>query len=267
MKIGNGIFYHGDCLAEMSKIPDNSVDLICTDLPYETTAESWDQLIPFEPLWEHYLRVAKPNIPIVLFCAQPFTTTLANSNRELLKYSMVWIKNTPAGFAHAKNMPLKSHEDILVFSTGIVAHEGKAENRMPYYPQGLQYNPQIKKNKEERYSQTAFGNRPSHKPTYVQEYTNYPTTVLQFDVQRDEGHSTQKPVDLIEYIIKSYSKPGETVLDSTAGSGTLAIAAERSKRKWICIERDDAYYKKATDRVKRFVGGTPDSQDEQDLFY
>ncbi len=266
MKIGNGVFYHGDCLVEMAKIPDQSVDLICTDLPFQTTAESWDKIVEMEPLWAHYWRVLKPYKPIVLFAQQPFTTKLINAEPETFKYTMVWEKNTPAGFAHAKNMPLKIHEDILLFSKGIVGHENQTDKRIPYFPQGLQYAPAVKHNSAERYSNTAFGHRPSHKETYVQEYTNYPSTVLKFDVERNEGHSTQKPVPLIEYLIRTFSTEGDMVLDSTAGSGTLAVAAERAKRRWICIERDDTYYANATKRVKKFVGGKSD-EDKDQLFF
>lgn len=255
MQIGNGTFLNGDCLELMKDIPDASVDMILCDLPYgipgQTVCE-WDTLIPFEQLWENYWRVLKPNKAIVLTSIQPFTTTLISSQQKYFKYNWVWIKNRGPGFAQAKNMPIKTHEDICVFSKGVINHESVTNNRMPYNPQGLIYSPKTHSNRDSKYGDASFTKRPSHKDTYVQEYTNYPNSILEFDVERD-FHPTQKPVKLFEYLINTYSNENETVLDNTAGSGTTAIAAENTKRNWICIERDGEYYSKATTRVINHV--------------
>ena len=251
MEIGNGKFWLGDCLELMKDIPDGSVDMILCDLPYGTTACKWDTIIPFEPLWEQYWRVAKPNAAVVLTASQPFTTTLIGSQIDKFKYEWIWEKSSPGGFAQAKNMPLKTVEDITVFSSGVTSHKSQVgDRRVPYNPQGIVYSPRTvsNANRNNKGAESAFGDRPSHKANYVQEWSNYPKQVLRFKVERGL-HPTQKPVALFEYLIKTYTNEGETVLDNCAGSGTTAVACEQTNRKWICIEQLPEYYYPAVMRV------------------
>ncbi len=249
MNLGNGDFWQGDCLELMANIPDGSVDMILCDLPYGTTACRWDTVIPFEPLWKHYWRVAKPNAAIVLTASQPFTTTLISSQIDRFKYCWIWKKSRPAGFAQAKNMPLKDYEDVCVFSAGVTVHASQSNRRMPYNPQGVGKLEKPVITEKKSWSDSAFSKRPSH-GRHVQTEGPYPRQVQSFPSESGTFHPTQKPVALFEYLIKTYTNPGETVLDNCAGSGTTAIAAERTGRRWLCIERDREYYEKACNRVK-----------------
>ena len=245
------LLMNADCLQAMCVIPDGSVDLILCDLPYGTTACKWDSVIPFEPLWREYWRVLKPKGAVVLTAAQPFTTQLIASQTDRFKYCWYWEKSSPGGFAQAKNMPLKTVEDVCVFSQAAAGHASQlGANRMRYFPQGLVYSPRTVKNttRGNRGSESAFGDRPSHKPEYVQEFTNYPKQVLRFDVERGL-HPTQKPVALMEYLIRTYTNVGETVLDNCMGSGTTGVACKNTGRNFIGIERDPDYFRIASDRI------------------
>ncbi len=242
--------FHGDCLEQFLNVPDRSVDLVLTDPPYGTTACKWDSVIPFEPMWKQVWRVLKPNGAAVFTASQPFTSALVMSQIEAFKYCWVWVKSRPSGFAQAKNMPLKNYEDVCVFSKGQIAHSGKSEDRMEYNPQGLVYSPRVAKNTKERHGdESAFGKRPSHKDEYLQEWTGYPTQLLHFDSVTGAKHPTQKPVALMEYLIKTYTNEGDTVLDFTMGSGTTGVAAKNTNRSFIGIERDDKYFKIAQERL------------------
>lgn len=237
---------NGDCLVEMSQIPDGSVDMVLCDLPYGTTACKWDSVIPFEPLWAHYRRVCKRNAAVVLTASQPFTTVLINSNFAWFKYCWVWEKTRVGDIFNAKNKPLKKHEDVVVFSEGTTANG--SDRRMPYYPQGLQPTSKVAKNKET--TRAFFAPRPSHRETYEQTATGYPTSVLKFP--NDTGlHPTQKPVALMEYLIRTYTNEGETVMDNTMGSGTTGVAAVKTGRKFIGIERDPEYFRIASERIQK----------------
>lgn len=248
-----GTFYKGDCIEIMSTLPSASVDMILCDLPYGTTACSWDAIIPFEPLWEQYWRVLKPNRAVVLTASQPFTTALAASQLQYLKYEWIWRKTRATGHVHAKNKPMKQHENVLVFSQGNTLHEGQSDNRMPYYPQGVnpRYKPLVRR-KDNQHSDSVFAKRASHPELVTSEFEGYPNSVLNFDSEFSTIHPTQKPVPLFEYLIRTYTNEGETVLDNTAGSGTTAIAAINSDRQWICIESDADIFKTATDRVNNY---------------
>ena len=230
-------------------MPDGSVDMVCADPPYGTTACVWDCIIPLEPMWEQLKRVIKPNGAIVMTASQPFTTTLISSNMKMFKYCWVWEKNQVAGFAQAKNKPMTKHEDVCVFSTGVTVHASQTKRRMSYFPQGLtEINKIIKKEKLAN-CDSVFSVRPSHKKEFIQSHTGYPTTVLKFNCQRDGVHPTQKPVALMEYLIKTYTNEGETVLDFTMGSGTTGVACVNQNRKFIGIEMDDNYFKIAKKRI------------------
>ena len=238
----------GDCLERMKEIPDGSVDMILTDPPYGTTSCKWDSIIPLEPMWEQLKRVIKPNGAIVMTASQPFTTTLISSNMKMFKYCWVWEKARPSGFAQCKNKPMTSHEEIAVFCEGVTVHKGQSKKRMDYYPQGLvEIN---KKTSGARPSQNAggMGARPSHKKSIIQTHTNYPRTVLRF-AGNHGFHPTQKPVALMEYLIRTYTNEGETVLDFTMGSGTTGCAAKNLNRSFIGIELDETYFNIAKDRI------------------
>ena len=183
-------------------------------------------------MWEQLKRVTKKNGAIVMTASQPFTTTLIASNMVMFKYCWIWKKSRPSGFAQAKNMPLKNYEDICVFSNGSTGHISQCKNRMSYSAQGLIYSPRITKNTKIRSKdESSFGNRPSHKAEYLQEFTNYPTQILKFQSESCAVHPTQKPVALMEYLIKTYANEGELVLDFACGSGTTCKAAQNLGRR------------------------------------
>lgn len=241
--------YHGDCLNEFDHIEDQSVDAIICDLPYGTTACKWDSIIPLDQLWAQYKRVIKPNRPIVLTAAQPFTTILASSNLAWFKYEWIWVKNRPTNFAHAKNKPMKKHENVLVFSEGTTVHASQSSDRMPYYPQGLV--PIAPKKVTKRGSEKTdafFADRKSH-GEFVREYTNYPHSILEFPTDNLGLHPTAKPIALMEYLIRTYTKEGDVVLDNTMGSGTTGVAAANTGRKFIGIERDSKYFEMCSERI------------------
>ena len=242
---------HGDCLVEMNNIPDRSIDMILCDLPYGTTACKWDVVLPFYKLWEQYERIIKPNGVIALFGSEPFSTIMRASNMPLYKYDWVWVKSNGScsGFVHAKNMPLKKHELISIFSKGAMGHKSQlGDKRMTYNPQGLVYNP-TKKSSKGKFGSTV-GIRPSQVEEYVREYSNYPTSILEFASERGM-HPTQKPVSLLEYLINTYTNEGETVLDNTMGSGSTMVACVNTNRKGIGIEKDEKYFEVAKNRVEK----------------
>lgn len=228
----------GDCLELMKDIPDGSVDLILTDPPFGTTKCSWDSVIPFEPMWNELERIIKPNGAIALFSAQPFTAVLACSNLKLFRYEWIWEKQNATGFLNAKKQPLRSHENILIFY----------KSQPTYNPQKT-FGHERKTAKKKVISSEHYGKQLS-----VKDYDSterYPRSVQVFssDKQKQALHPTQKPVALLEYLIKTYTQEGETVLDFTAGSMSTAIACINTNRKGIMIEEDDHYFKVGSDRV------------------
>ncbi len=239
----------GDCLEEMQSIESGSVDMILADPPYGTTACKWDSVIPLEPMWEQLKRLIKPNGAIVMTASQPFTTTLISSNMSMFKYCWVWRKNRPSGFAQAKNKPMSQHEDICVFSSGVTVHKSQSKRRMPYNPQGLKRIDKVVKNNSGTMDKdSSFARRKNAVDTYKQEFTGYPNTVLDFDCENGL-HPTQKPVALMEYLIKTYTNEGETVLDFTMGSGTTGVACKNLNREFIGIEKDEKYFNIAKHRI------------------
>jgi len=239
----------GDCLELMKDIEDKSVDMILCDLPYGTTVCKWDTVIPFEPLWEQYERIIKDNGAIVLFGSEPFSSLLRTSNLNLYRYDWIWHKSCPTNFVHAKNQPLRDYENIAVFSKGVCFHKGQTNNRMIYYPQGL-VDCNIKKDQRKKHSDVCFTKQPSHKDIHIQKKTNYPRQVLS-GYKSDKGlHPTQKPVALLEYLIKTYTQENELVLDNTMGSGSTGIACLNINRQFIGIEKDDKYFEIAKKRIE-----------------
>ena len=233
----------------MKNIEDNSIDLILTDPPYGTTACKWDSVIPFEPMWKQLNRIIKKNGVIVLFGSEPFSSALRMSNIKNYKYDWYWVKNKVTGFVQCKNKPMKNIELISVFSEGTTVHKSQSKNRMTYNPQGVIRVDKVKKNGRRKFG-TIAGRRPSHKDTYVQEFTNYPKMVIEFKSDTKCEHPTQKPVALMEYLIKTYTNENETVLDFTMGSGTTGVACRKLNRNFIGIELDKTYFEIAENRIK-----------------
>lgn len=222
----------------MKEIPDGSVDMVLTDPPYGTTACKWDAVIPLEPLWSELRRVTKPNSAYVMTASQPFTTTLISSNLSAFKYAWVWEKSRFANQMLAKKQPLKIHEDVVVFCNGLC----------PYNPQGL-----VEVNKVTKQGSRVSDNNGGGKrsTSYVQTHTNYPRSIQKFASEGSTVHSTQKPVALMEYLIKTYTNEGDTVLDFTMGSGTTGVACANLNRNFIGIELDPTYFQIAQDRIQK----------------
>lgn len=231
----------GDCLERMKEIPDGSVDMVLTDPPYGTTNCKWDDVIPFEPMWEQLKRVIKPNGAIVLFGQEPFSSVLRVSNLKNYKYDWVWDKVKQGAFANAKYAPLKQHELISVFS--------KNGNKCNYFPQMI---PLDKKRTGKIYNSSEFYSvkyNDGVKRTYTEKYPK--TIITQSNANNmDKKHPTQKPIALMEYLIKTYTLEGETVLDFTMGSGTTGVACKNLNRKFIGIERDEKYFEIAKARIE-----------------
>lgn len=241
-QIGDCRLILGDCLEVLPLLPAASVDMVLADLPYGTTACRWDAVIPFEALWREYRRVVKPSGALVLTAAQPFTSALIASNFPMFRYVWVWDKVLPRGHLNAKKQPMRVHEDIVVFS---------AEPHT--------YNPQktsghVRKVARAKYVKGGDGSQVYGKEvrdTLYDSTERYPTTIVTFSTadQRDKVHPTQKPVDLMEYFIRTYSHQGDTVLDNTMGSGTTGVACVTTKRKFIGIEKEEPYFDIAITRV------------------
>jgi site-specific DNA-methyltransferase (adenine-specific) len=230
----------GDCLELMKELPDKSIDMILCDLPYGTTACKWDTIIPFEPLWSCYKRIIKDRGAIVLTASQPFTSALVMSNIDWFRYCWVWEKSTKTNFLNAKIQPLRKHEDIVVF--------GCKNTR--YYPQGLSdKNSFTKQGKTETDN---YGAQDRSQGGYFQEKTGYPHDIINIKSEPTVGikHPTQKPVSLMEYLIKTYTDEGDIVLDNCMGSGTTGVACKRLGRDFIGFELDPTYFEIAKKRIE-----------------
>jgi len=231
----------GDCLELMKGIEAKSIDMILCDLPYGTTKNKWDSIIPFEPLWGQYNRIIKDNGAIVLTASQPFTSALVMSNVSMFKYSWVWDKVSPTGWLNAKRQPMRKTEDVCIFGLG----------KTQYNPQGIKYNPRIKSRKSTSVGSFSYG---KNNDENIAEWQGYPTNLIEFGRDKNKIHPTQKPVALFEYLIKTYTNEGELVLDNCSGSGTTAIACINTKRKFICIEKDPEYYDLSIKRMLKHRG-------------
>lgn len=262
--------YCGDCLVEMNKIKSGSVDLILCDLPYATTDRkgvedgkgnrvlSWDTVIPLDLLWEQYKRVLSPTGSVVLTCDQPFTSQLIMSNLEWFKYDLIWKKRKVTGFLHANARPMKETEDIVVFSPmGASGGSKKSGKNMTYNPQGLIEKRVVKKNNAKRLGNFLHqpehmgkNNKLLHDTEYEQKWTNYPSEIIEFSLDKCDLHPTQKPVSLMEYLILTYSNEGETVLDNCMGSGTTGVACKNTNRNFIGIEKDTDYFNISKKRIE-----------------
>lgn len=238
----------GDCLKRMSKIPDQSVDMILADLPYGTTRCKWDIIIPFEPLWEHYWRLIKLNGAVVLFGSEPFSSNLRMSQIRYYRYDFIWHKTQATGHLNAQKQPLRQHEVISIF-----------------YKSLLNYNPQIVDKKKENIRPPQRGKQPEtygksvqNSPRKLPINKTYPRSVIQFaNCNKGESglHPTQKPVALLEYLIRTYTNEGETVLDNVMGSGSTGVACLNTGRRFIGIEKDPSYFAIATKRLMEVSNG------------
>ena len=231
----------GDCLELMKTIPDGSVDMVLTDPPYGTTACKWDTIIPLEPMWEQLKRITKKNGAIVMTASQPFTSVLVTSNLKMFKYDWVWEKSKATGFLNAKKRPLVAHESVLVFSKGAPVY-------YPVMASGKPYNKGKRKDQEDEDLYSKYSS-----VVVKSEGSRYPRSTTYFKTAESEGktyHKTQKPVALMEYLIKTYTNEGDTVLDFTMGSGTTGVAAKSLGRDFIGIELDPTYFQIAKERVE-----------------
>ena len=234
-------FIHGDCLEIMPTLADKSVDMILCDLPYGTTACKWDTVIPFEPLWKQYKRLIKDNGAIVLTASQPFTSALVMSNPGWFKYCWVWQKSRKTGFQMARIRPMKEHEDIAVFY-----------NAQPTYNQTLTRLEKPVKSWRKNGKGGNLLNVVKTEEGRMQEWTGFNSTIIPFANEHNVGaHPTQKPVALFEFLIRTYTNEGDTVLDNCSGSGTTGIAAFNTKRNAILIEKDEIYFNAAKERFDR----------------
>lgn len=234
----------GDCLKKMKDIPSGSVDMILCDLPYGVTARNrWDCVIPWEPLWSEYERIAKENAAIVLTAVQPFSSACVLSNPSIFKYEWVWSKTHSTGFLNAKKMPLRSHEQILVFY----------RKQPTYNPQKTNGHPRKVSTAAHKLNCVNTTNYGKHGLTTYDSTERYPKTVLVFasDKQKSALHPTQKPVALMEYLIRTYTNEGDTVLDNCMGSGTTGVACLRTNRNFIGIEQDQNYFQISSDRLRK----------------
>ena len=247
IKTDNYEIYKGDCLELMKNIPDKSIDMILCDLPYGTTECKWDKFIDNKSMWEHYNRILKESGNIILFASQPFTTKLIESNSKMFRYEIIWIKTRPTGFANANYRPMKKHENILIFTKASTSTAGN--NHATYNPQGLTEC----ERKVKRTSRGYQGERQNSKDEYVSKFTNYPTSIVEFPSEGKTVHPTQKPVDLLEYLIKTYSNDGEVVLDNCMGSGSTGVACLNTNRKFIGIELDEKYFNIAKNRIEETI--------------
>jgi len=229
---------HGDCLELMKAIPNNSIDMVLSDPPYGTTRNKWDSVINFELMWREIERITKDNGAICLFGQQPFTAALVMSNPKLFKYEWVWRKPLGTGFLNAKKYPLKDHENILVFC------------KKPHV-----YNPQFSQGKPYTAKRGGLSDNygAAELTTTVSDGRRYPKTVLEFKHPKNKVHPTQKPVPLLEYLVKTYTAESETVLDFTMGSGSTGVACKNLNRKFIGIELDDKYFNIAKDRINENI--------------
>jgi|AntDeeMetagen681_2_1112603.scaffolds.fasta_scaffold16172_2 site-specific DNA-methyltransferase (adenine-specific) len=234
------IIYNEECLRGMSeRIEDSSIDAIIADPPYGTTACSWDSVIPFDLMWEQINRIIKPNGAIVLFGSEPFSSALRMSNIKNYKYDWIWDKPKGSGFLNAKKRPLRHYETISVFSYGTPI----------YYPQGLIEGVFNNSRPASENESILYGKQRQHKES---KFTNYPKDIIKYSKPHKPVHPTQKPTDLLEYLICTYTNENETVLDFTMGSGTTAIACLSTNRKFIGFEIEEKYYNIALKRIGKF---------------
>lgn len=236
--------HHGDCLEKMQDIPNGSVDMVMADLPYGTTACKWDSIIPFEALWDQYHRVCKKNAAIVLTATQPFTSALIMSNPKMFKHEWIWHKSKSGSAFTAKYRPLARHESVIVFGKNRITYNPIKRDGKPYKRARIALKEKINNHKVGFNGTGIFSENNGFR---------YPESVIFFQQKwrrQDQLHPTQKPVSLMEYLIKTYTNDGETVLDNTMGSGTTGVACVNTNRNFIGIEMDESYFEIAAKRIQ-----------------
>lgn len=246
--------YKGDCLELMKDIPDKSIDMILCDLPYGTTDCKWDVVIPFDKLWEQYNRIIKDNGAIILFGQQPFTSELIHSNLKMFRHNLVWGKDKCSNFLHAKNQPRKLTEDIIIFSKNGSGFVHNSKNKCVYNPQMIDRKPRKPTGSTKRsnkLNEIRNGKTTLYSGENFQCDKNYPSNIIYFPTEHfNRLHPTQKPVALLEYLIKTYTNENELVLDNCMGSGSTGVACKHTNRNFIGIELDDNYFEIAKKRIE-----------------
>jgi site-specific DNA-methyltransferase (adenine-specific) len=241
--------FNEDCLMGMSRIPEKSIDMILCDLPYGTTACKWDVIIPFEPLWKQYERVIKENGAIVLTASQPFTSALVMSNPKMFRYEWVWLKTFFTGFMSASKIPMKAHENILVFYKSQPTYNSQLLKRTE-----AELKRRVNIRTEKHLTDTYLGGHLSYCKERKDSFYKFANSVINAKAHKihDRGlHPTQKPIALFEYLIKTYTNEGKTVLDNCMGSGTTAIACINTNRNYIGFEKEEKYYNIIQERIKK----------------
>ena len=250
--------YLGDCLDVMDELIDKcmEVDMILIDPPYDKTRGKWDIIIPLDEMWGRIDKLIKKEGAVCIFGNEPFSSMVRMSNIENYKYDWKWIKNRATGFANCNYRPMNKYEDIMVFSKSNASTGGK-NNAMNYFPQGLTPINKTKKNTPKRHgliqqdtNNVGKNNILMQETEYIQKYTNYPNNILEFNCESKYIHPTQKPVDLLEYLIKTYTNEGDLVLDFTMGSGSTGVACLNTNRRFVGIELDEKYFNIAANRIK-----------------
>lgn len=236
----------GDCLDLMSNIPDESIDMVLADLPYGSTKNKWDSQIPLDQLWGGYKRIIKPRGCIALFAQVPFAQILGASNLEMLKYEWIWEKPMSTGRLNCNFAPMKAHENILIFSKSAACYVKDKSRAMKYFPQMTEGSPYIVKY---RGNSTNYDMKWQRQITTINNGTRYPRDVQKFTHDKDKYHPTQKPIALLEYLIRTYTEEGDTVLDNVMGSGSTGVAAVNTGRNFIGIELDENYFNIAKERI------------------
>ena len=235
----------GDCLELMKQVPDKSIDLILCDLPYGTTRNSWDEVIPFDKLWAQYNRIIKDNGAILLFAQGKFYVNLVSSNMKMFRYDLVWDKELISGFLNAKRMPLRRHEQVAVFYKHLPTYNPQFTQGKPLHSKGTAY-------QTKELTNNNYGDFKATDDDRAGSTEKYPTSIIKFQKPHPSVcvHPTQKPIELLEYLIKTYTNEGDTVLDNCMGSGSTGVACKNLNREFIGMELDEKYFKVACERLE-----------------
>lgn len=248
--IENNTIHCGDCLELMPQIADKSVDMVLCDLPYGTTKNHWDSIIPLDKLWAQYNRIIKDNGAIVLFSQQPFTSILVMSNPKMFKYEWIWQKDSGTGHLNSKFAPMKKHENILVFSKSAACFVKNRNNAMVYHPQMEYGKPYTQKSGRPSLN---YDTANCYQVVTENKGERYPVDIIKFNRDKEKLHPTAKPVELCQYLIRTYTNSGEVILDNCFGSGSTIIAAIKEKRQYIGIEKDEHYFEVAKERINNIL--------------
>lgn len=243
-KTGNGKLYHACCLDFMPSIPDLSTDMILCDMPYGNTHLPWDKKLSLEDVWAEYRRIIKNNGAIVLLAQQPFATDVINCARDIFRYELIWEKTMPVGFLNAKRMPMRAHENILVFYKALPVYNPQKTKGAPYNRE------KTRLHQQKRGGQSVYGIAETYEGKQINHGDRYPRSVLTFsNSNHGSKHHTQKPLSLFDWLVRTYTNKGDCVLDNCMGSGTTALACENTDRSWLGIEIEERYCEVAKKRL------------------